>query len=863
MKLKIIFLFVIVLFAIAANAQDYSGYTKCAEQDSLALVAFYNATDGPNWKSNQDGFSIDDLSGDVLTYYTEDYPNAGMGKWLEGPVKDWFGILLEKQQVGNSTDSVWRVIHLRPTISRRSVGDDNLSGYIPREVGLLTALEWFKVNGNGGLKNTEIPDEIYHPTLEAFDIESAYFKGIISSAIRQCTELSYMNFRYNYLDSVPTFDFLSADQLLNDLWATIWFYDNQISYATLEPTVTYFLSVGDLNFEMRNQLDVGREKEIIVSPGDDVILTCNEAGEYGTYETWKQDGFDRYFSGNTYTINSIAAKDTGAYTTVISNDYIRLADVNTTYNSCVTKPIHVRFTPTNPVVSELATSYSGNEISISFSKPMAVPSSLQASEFTVTSGGESIAVTGISRTGRLNDTYVLELESPVTINEEVTISYTQGTVTCTNGGELQSLSGKTVTNYARVAPLAESAITRTDGSGIYVTFDKYIDPETLIASDFTVSSSNETSVASVVLVDGEIDDDISKIIELVLSESLSDTDDITVSYAHGSLTGLYNGAVLSFENLAVENVIEVNRQEVTFSVEDGTDEIDEIVLYGIKNLATELYDDGTNGDATANDNIFSRTFQLTSGTYTWTVYERTYVTVYDTVRTENADGSISLVVTPSEENVDTLLSEGQELSVTVTDDDYSGTTFFGYKNNTITFILDAGSYAESNSNSDFVPYLMGIDDDWSTGIEMEVCTDVNTPNMYISSVSQYAIDDVIYFNFKIEDTWENSSPQQRSHTVVCSDTIYAEFGEVTAVDNTALSTLKVYPNPVQSEIYLSTSDIEIKMIMINDLTGRCILFDEWNNTSVDVSDLDNGCYILTIIDENDNLINKRFLKTVN
>ena len=867
MNKKILYAIIALLFVVSVKAQDYSGYTNCAEQDSLALVAFYNATDGPNWLSNQDGFSKEDLSDDIDVYYNETYPNAGMGKWLEGPVKDWFGVLLEKQQVGNSSDSVWRVIHLRPTIARRSVGDNKLSGYIPREVGLLTALKWFKVNGNVGLKGSELPDEIYQPTLEAFDIEAASFKGIISSGFRKCTSLSYLNVRYNQLDSIPPLDFLSADQLLK-FNETMWFYDNQFSYATLEPTVTYFLSVGDIEYEMRNQVDVGREKEIIVKPGETVTLTSNEAGKNGEYSYWKFNGSINYKikKGQSCTISNIAASDTGAYSVIVANDYIRLNDANSTYNTTATKPIHVRFAPSTPALNQAATSYRGNEITLKFSKPMAVPSSSQKDEFTVTSGGKTIGIQSISRTGRLNDSYILRLESPVLIDEDVTVSYGQGSVTCANNGVLLSFSNHTVTNYTRVAPLEVKAKTRTDGSGIFITFDKYIDPATFVIGNFKVNSATETSVASVILAEGEIDDNISKTIELILSEPLASTDDITVVYTHGSLTGLYSGAVQSFGPVAVENVTEENRQTVTFMIEDGTKSIGNIVLYGVKSTPLSLYDDGTNGDEIAGDNTWSKTMQLTSGSYTWTVYARTTITAYDTIRTIGEDGTITLTLSPYEKNSDTLISSDEQLILDVTDNGFAGKTFYGYKNNRVVFILNAGNYAASYPDNAVVPYLMGIDDDWTTGIQMNEYQSTTSDYLYEASVEELKVGDVLYYNFKINDKWENSSPQQRTHTVAGNDTIYAYFGVITGIDKAVTddSQFKIYPNPATTKLYVATPDNKnIKSIKVTNLSGHCVLLIENPSSPIDINQLNKGYYILTIFDENDNLYNKRFLKFFN
>ncbi len=103
MKNQITIILVSVLtFTLLGQLQAQADY-KLAEQDSLALLAFYYATDGPNWTSNQDGFGFDDLSSDWQLRY-----DGGYSKWLEGPAKDWFGVKIEKRQVPNSSDSASR-----------------------------------------------------------------------------------------------------------------------------------------------------------------------------------------------------------------------------------------------------------------------------------------------------------------------------------------------------------------------------------------------------------------------------------------------------------------------------------------------------------------------------------------------------------------------------------------------------------------------------------------------------------------------------------------------------------------------------------------------------------------------------------
>ena len=297
---------------------------KLAEQDSLALVAFYHSTDGPNWTSNQDGFGFDDLS----TEWQESY-DGGFNKWLEGPVKDWFGVRVEKRAITNSTDSAYRVTWLWPVIGRRTDGQNGLKGYVPREVGLMTALEQFRVNGNNGFEWTELPDDLYLPTLQHLDIESAWFGGGISDQFRVCTRISKMNFRYNYIDYMPVLDFLDSDGLYN-LGGTQWFYSTRLSYAIAEKTIDHFYTVSsspkEFGVEYRDLFDVGDEQEIVAAVGSSVELECTSAGEkeeFITYQ-WFKNGLSMFGkTSRTLSISSVKESDYADYTVKITNVYVK------------------------------------------------------------------------------------------------------------------------------------------------------------------------------------------------------------------------------------------------------------------------------------------------------------------------------------------------------------------------------------------------------------------------------------------------------------------------------------------------------------------------------------------------------------
>ncbi len=853
----LIFLVAFLSVMITLQAQDYSDYTGCAEQDSLALVAFYHATGGPDWACNQDGFSIDNLSDDVLTYHSTDYPNAGLGKWLEGPVKDWFGVLLEKQLADNGQDYVWRVVHLRPTISRRSAGDNNLSGYIPQEVGMLTALEWFKVNGNVGLGGTEVPDEVFQPSLEELDLEAVYFTGVVSDALRNCTGLKFTNLRYNYFDSIPLCDFYAEDL---ELEKTVFFYNNQISYATLEPTIEYFVERGIL-YEARKNTDVGRAQEIVVAEGDPVTLTCNEAGVNGTY-TWYKKGFNTYMPGSTFNIASVTPADTGNYTVLIDNEFIRVNDENSDYNNSFTKPIHLTFTPSTPLLKKATGAEDGKSIELEFSKPMGLPHEGQQDDFTVSCGDESIDVERLTREGRLADRLTLQLTKSLTMGENISVIYTPGSVVCANGGILESFE-VSAENRTGTSPTLLSAVTRTDGNGIELTFDYYIDINKLDVQNLSVQPSSPVNISSIQTINGDVNNHITKKLLISVDQAFIYSDDISVSLSAEAVFALYGAGNVEITNFPVENKVIAERTPVKLTVIDGTAQIQNLVIKG--NLSTEdvlLKDDGSQGDEISGDNTWSVQMELTEGDYEWNAYKRATEVRYDTVWVDLGNGQKAMQLNPYLHDTDSLLTEEVILNFSVSTDAYTGETSFGYMNKTLTLILDLNGYLNNNPGETADPYVMGIDGDWSEGIALNP-----TDETHIFSVQfeGYGYGEEVNYSFRNGNVWENSNLDLRQ--VVMNDdlTVEAAFGDFynTAVDKVHYidKCFDIWPNPVENYLNLSVcNSLSNLRIQIVNMSGQVVFKEVGNMEQINLSSLRSGIYILHVLQNSTTFSTAKFIK---
>ena len=136
MKSTIAFLVLMGMLYLSAPAQ-------VIEQDSLALVAFYNSTGGPNWYDNSN--------------------------WLTGPVSTWYGVTVEGERV---TELI--------------INSNNLAGVLPVEMGQLSALKSLGMSNDQQLTG-EIPISLFQiPTLEWFGIGNCSLTGTIPNTIGNC-----------------------------------------------------------------------------------------------------------------------------------------------------------------------------------------------------------------------------------------------------------------------------------------------------------------------------------------------------------------------------------------------------------------------------------------------------------------------------------------------------------------------------------------------------------------------------------------------------------------------------------------------------------------------------------------------------
>ena len=262
---------------------------KANEQDSLALVALYNATDGDNWTNNTN--------------------------WLTGNAADWYGIILD----GNGR------------VTEINLSFNQLTGNIPAEIGNLTSLTCLNLGYNqltenippeiGNLTNlTElilsfnqltgsIPTEIGNLTsLESLYLQANQLAGNIPPEIGDLTNLIKLSLNDNQFEDLPN---LSSSASMYNLSI----YNNKFTFEDIEPNVALGYCI-----HYSPQAKIGSVEHYTPNAGDNLDLSITTGGTANTYQWYKDDASISGATNSTYSItdyNSI--DDAGVYMCKINN----------------------------------------------------------------------------------------------------------------------------------------------------------------------------------------------------------------------------------------------------------------------------------------------------------------------------------------------------------------------------------------------------------------------------------------------------------------------------------------------------------------------------------------------------------------
>ena len=241
--------------------------------------------------------------------------------------------------------------------------------------------------------------------------------------------------------------------------------------------------------------------------------------------------------------------------------------------------------------------------------------------------------------------------------------------------------------------------------------------------------------------------------------------------------------------------------------------------------------------------------------YTWDAISRVSSISYDTTKIEDPEtGIITIIATPTEVHTDSVLSENVVLGFEVLNKEITGVFSFGIMNLPVTFTLTLDRASEE-------VFLMGIDEDWGVGILM---SPLDGGFSYSVTLPGYTLGDLIEYNFRDGNNWENQTVEPRSYVVKSENNLIHDFfGSFTSfLEDPVKSEPKLYPNPVSDVLFIEGLENQTALEIYNS-SGQCIHHSQILSDGIFQSDVSiylPGVYLVKLISEDRNMLFIKFIK---
>jgi uncharacterized repeat protein (TIGR02059 family) len=209
----------------------------------------------------------------------------------------------------------------------------------------------------------------------------------------------------------------------------------------------------------------------------------------------------------------------------------------------------------SPELESATLTANGTEITAAFSMKMAAGINSQKGQFAVRVNGLTNTIQSMTRDAD-HKIYLIEVADEIVYGEQVTLSYTKGTVKAEYGTWLESFTDYVVNNQvAPLPPTVENVYTNTDGDYVYVALDKVLETPLNQQNNFALSmitpvfNRNGLTVENATLSDTD-----SRIIGLDLSGNMHYGDRYNLTFTPGLIETTEGATLSAFTNEITNNV---------------------------------------------------------------------------------------------------------------------------------------------------------------------------------------------------------------------------------------------------------------------------------------------------------------------
>jgi photosystem II stability/assembly factor-like uncharacterized protein len=300
-----------------------TGSSSCRTQDSLALVALYVSTNGPNWDEPWN------LNDPIRNWQGLDFNENGCvssvnldSDNLFGPIPDDIGNLSELKSLTLSYNNIFSPIPASigqlTELRSLSLQNSNFNGELPASFQNLTKLENLSIQNNFLMGS--IPEEWNNqfPSLAVVDLSNNYLSGTLFYPAS--ANLYDINLENNQVDSLPDF----SDRVS-------WYFDsgngdglnapnNQLTFDDILPNMPVFEINGNLDYAPQDS--VYTDTLIIIPENDDLTIDLgfDDTVSTNSYHWFKNGQLWNIINGsNEIEFTPVTAADAGNYHVQIQN----------------------------------------------------------------------------------------------------------------------------------------------------------------------------------------------------------------------------------------------------------------------------------------------------------------------------------------------------------------------------------------------------------------------------------------------------------------------------------------------------------------------------------------------------------------
>ncbi|WP_308993696.1 immunoglobulin domain-containing protein [Mariniflexile litorale] len=313
---------ILVLFFILSGTYSFGQTCIVPQSERDALVAFYNATNGPNWTNNTnwntaaavcDWYGVTVSNGSVASIVLE---NNNLNGTIPASIDDLTNLNYLNLYVNNLTGIIPSSIGNLSNLTDLRLSRNQLTGTIPSEIGNLKNLNIIYISNNQFSGN--IPSELgLLPNLSELSLHKNQLTGSIPVSFGGLTGLNFLHLHDNQLSGalpsgLTTLNNLRGFKFENNKFV---FEDFEAIHATLENNISSF-------YVYSPQAKVDLEETINLTEGSSYTFTTSLSSANNSYQ-WYKDGVA--ISGATskdYTINTLGLTDSGVYHVIATNSII-------------------------------------------------------------------------------------------------------------------------------------------------------------------------------------------------------------------------------------------------------------------------------------------------------------------------------------------------------------------------------------------------------------------------------------------------------------------------------------------------------------------------------------------------------------